>query len=94
MIKFLLYGGKTAMNKLTPHYRNLLSYRVGSRFSEGRINEAVNNLLYDLKLVLNCDDHSDNCGLLEMRNGTPSIGVSMSVAVMAIISIIFSFWKV
>lgn len=44
-----IHGGTTAMNQLTEPYRNLLAYRVGSRFSEGRIVEALNNLLYDLK---------------------------------------------
>ncbi|BFZ10078.1 hypothetical protein BsWGS_13117 [Bradybaena similaris] len=87
-----IYGGSTAMAHLTPYYRSLLSYRVGSRFSDGRVVEAINNLLYDLKLVLNCDTQfQQDCGLLEIRNGVSSFGISTSVTVLAALVSLF-YW--
>ncbi|CAG5130160.1 unnamed protein product [Candidula unifasciata] len=89
-----IYGGRTAMAKLTPYYRSLLSYRVGSRFSEGHIVEAINNLLYDLKTVLNCDSQFQDCGLLEMRSGVSTVGFSTSITVMAILLTVFHLFSI
>ncbi|XP_059177011.1 uncharacterized protein LOC131956528 [Physella acuta] len=62
-----LYGGSTATAKLTPYFRELLTYKVASRFNDGRIIEGINNLLYDLKKVLNCQSTREmECGLHEM----------------------------
>lgn len=82
-----LYGGSTATLKLTPYYRKLLAYRSGSRFQDGKIVEALNNLIYDLKMVLNCDtdDPRIDCGLHEMRASAPSNRISMLAAIVSIL---------
>ncbi|GFO03686.1 protein f09f7.1 [Plakobranchus ocellatus] len=82
-----MYGGSTALAKLTPYYRNLLAYRVGSRFEDGQIVEALNNLIYDLKLVLNCDtrDPKIDCGLHELRASAAATTVSMAITMSALL---------
>ncbi|RUS86173.1 hypothetical protein EGW08_006067 [Elysia chlorotica] len=82
-----LFGGSTASLQLTPYYRQLLAYRSGSRFEDGKIVEALNNLIYDLKKVLNCDtrDPKIDCGLHEMRASAGVNRMSVAVAVAALL---------
>jgi hypothetical protein len=90
-----IYGGSTAMHKLTPYYRDLLAYRAGSRFNEGRIVEAVNRLLYDLRTVLNCETtYNEDCGLLEDRSGSSSANVLKSVTLFTVFVSIITLWVV
>ncbi|XP_005107746.1 uncharacterized protein LOC101859815 [Aplysia californica] len=89
-----MYGGSTALKKLTPYYRQLLAYKVGQRFNEGHIVEAFNNLLVDLKLVLNCESESHDCNLHQIRDGAGFISVSMAVLSMSVVMTVYnSIWS-
>ncbi|GFS12750.1 hypothetical protein ElyMa_004866500 [Elysia marginata] len=89
-----LFGGSTATMKLTPYYRKLLAYRSGSRFEDGKIVEALNYLIYDLKMVLNCDteDPRIDCGLHEMRASAPANKASLAAAVITIFMTLHSYF--
>ncbi|KAH9525305.1 hypothetical protein Btru_001024 [Bulinus truncatus] len=90
-----IYGGSTANVKLTPYYQNLLRYKVDSRLKEGRIVDALNNLIYDLKKVLNCDSSFGNhCELHDYQavSSGPALGVfNVMIALSLILTVFIMF---
>ncbi|CAL1535301.1 unnamed protein product [Lymnaea stagnalis] len=89
-----IYGGSTANQKLSPYYRALLRHKVGDRLNEGRIVQALDNLIYDIKKVLNCEySTAYSCGLYEVRSGSNSITSSITVFLSVITAAHFIFGR-
>ncbi|KAI8792039.1 hypothetical protein BgiBS90_007503 [Biomphalaria glabrata] len=88
-----LYGGSTAIAKLSPYYRNLLIHKVASRFNEGRIVEALHNLIYNMKKVLNCDpSFENNCELHDLVSASSIMTLNLMIAVGSVLTLLFMFF--